>query len=87
MCESAAHPGHGDGMLGDLVTFLLTSNYAGEETGHQFSQYRAAQAGGQVGQSVIVITVCLMWVLQLTGECGTWTQDCPISFFGLIDQV
>ena len=48
MCEASATPLHDEGLLGDAVNFLLTANYATEETDEKFKKYFAAQAQGQV---------------------------------------
>ena len=48
MCEASSTPLHDEGILGDAVTFLLTSNYAAEESDERFKKYFAAQAKGQV---------------------------------------
>lgn len=48
MCEASSTPLHDEGLIGDAVTFLLTSNYATEESDERFKRYFAAQAKGQV---------------------------------------
>ena len=48
MCEASATPLHDEGILGDAVNFLLTANYANEETDDKFKEYLEAQAKGQV---------------------------------------
>ena len=48
MCEAGATPLHDEGILGDVVNFLLTANYATEETDDKFKEYLEAQAKGQV---------------------------------------
>ena len=48
MCEASSTPLHDDGLLGDAVNFLLTVNYAVEESDDRFKNYLAAQAKGQV---------------------------------------
>ena len=48
MCEAGATPLHDEGILGDAVNFLLTANYASEETDDKFRKYLEAQATGQV---------------------------------------
>merc|ERR1719244_199510 len=48
MCEASATPLHDEGLLGDAVNFLLTANYATEETDEKFKEYVAAQAQGQL---------------------------------------
>ena len=50
MCEASSTPLHEEGFLGDAVTFLLTANYATEESDQRFKKYFAAQAKGQVQQ-------------------------------------
>merc|ERR1719474_1030209 len=47
MCEASATPLHDEGLLGDAVNFLLTANYASEETDEKFKEYVAAQVQGQ----------------------------------------
>ena len=51
MCEASSVPLHDEGIIGDAVTFLLTTNYATEEEDERFKKYFAAQAKGQVSQS------------------------------------
>ena len=51
MCEASSIPLHDEGIIGDAVTFLLTTNYATEEEDERFKKYFAAQAKGQVSQS------------------------------------
>ena len=46
--QASSTPLHDEGLLGDAVTFLLTANYATEETDARFKKYFAAQAKGQV---------------------------------------
>ena len=48
MCEASSTPLHDGGIIGDAVTFLLTTNYATEEEDDKFKKYFAAQAKGQV---------------------------------------
>ena len=48
MCEASSTPLHDEGILGDAVNFLLTANYAAEDTDEKFKEYLAAQAKGQV---------------------------------------
>ena len=48
MCEASSIPLHDEGIIGDAVTFLLTTNYATEEEDDRFKKYFAAQAKGQV---------------------------------------
>ena len=50
MCEASSIPLHDEGLIGDAVTFLLTTNYASEEEDERFKKYLTAQAKGQVGQ-------------------------------------
>ena len=56
MCEASSIPLHDEGIIGDAVTFLLTTNYATEEEDERFKKYFAAQAKGQVNQSNPIIT-------------------------------
>ena len=51
MCEASSHPLHDEGLIGDAVNFLLTANYAAEETDKKFKKYLGAQAKGQVNKS------------------------------------
>ena len=48
MCEASSTPLHDEGILGDAVNFLLTANYASEETDDKFMKYLDAQSRGQV---------------------------------------
>ena len=48
MCEASATPNHDEGLLGDVVNFILTSSYAGEEQDDKFKEYFEAQSKGQV---------------------------------------
>jgi len=48
MCEASSTPLHDEGIIGDAVTFLLTTNYATEEEDERFKKYFAAQAKGQL---------------------------------------
>ena len=48
MCEASSIPLHDEGLIGDVITFLLTTNYATEEEDDKFKKYFAAQAKGQV---------------------------------------
>merc|ERR1712083_863831 len=48
MCEASATPLHDEGLLGDAVNFLLTANYATEETNEKLKEYVAAQTQGQL---------------------------------------
>ena len=48
MCEASSIPLHDEGIIGDAVTFLLTTNYASEEEDDRFKKYLAAQAKGQL---------------------------------------
>ena len=51
MCEASSIPLHDEGIIGDAVTFLLTTNYATEEEDERFKKYFAAQAKGQVSEN------------------------------------
>merc|ERR1739848_290932 len=68
MCEASATPLHDEGLLGDAVNFLLTANYATEQTDEKLKEYVAAQTQGQLSQ-----------------ECLSYQQECPVSFFKYID--
>ena len=52
MCEASSTPLHGEGLIGDAVTFLLTANYAADEQDKKFKKYFAAQAKGQVYEDI-----------------------------------
>ena len=56
MCEASSIPLHDEGIIGDAVTFLLTTNYATEEEDERFKKYFDAQATGQVSQSNAIKT-------------------------------
>ena len=60
MCEASSIPLHDEGIIGDAVTFLLTTNYATEEEDERFKKYFAAQAKGQVrneSQAILIILI------------------------------
>ena len=48
MCEAGSNPFHDDGILGDVMTFLLASNFADEEEDERFKTYLKAQSHGQL---------------------------------------
>ena len=48
MCEASSTPLHDEGILGDAVNFLLTTNFAEKETGQHLEKYLDAQSTGQV---------------------------------------
>ena len=48
MCEVGSNPFHDEGILGDVVNFLLTGNYIQEEEDERFQSYVTAQTQGQV---------------------------------------
>ena len=48
MCEVGSNPCHDEGILGDVVNFLLTGNYVQEEEDERFQSYVTAQTAGQV---------------------------------------
>ena len=48
MCEVGSNPFHDEGILGDVVNFLLTGNYVQEEEDTRFQSYVRAQTQGQV---------------------------------------
>ena len=56
MCEASSIPLHDEGIIGDAVTFLLTTNYATEEEDERFKKYFAAQAKGQVSRNNTRVT-------------------------------
>ena len=56
MCEASSTPLHDEGIIGDAVTFLLTTNYATEEEDERFKKYFAAQAKGQVSKNNAMVT-------------------------------
>ena len=47
MCEVGSNPFHDEGILGDVVNFLLTGNYVQEEEDTRFQSYVTAQNMGQ----------------------------------------
>ena len=57
MCEASSTPLHDEGIIGDAVTFLLTSNYATEESDEKFKKYFAAQAKGQVKSIYVFMNI------------------------------
>ena len=75
MCEASAAPLHDEGLLGDAVTFLLTANFALQvrlcystllltvlqESDNRFKSYLAAQAGGQVSNTVAISAFTLLY--------------------------
>ena len=48
MCEVGSNPFHEEGILGDVVNFLLTGNYVHEEEDERFLSYQEAQTTGQL---------------------------------------
>ena len=48
MCEVGSNPFHDDGVLGDVMNFLLTANFADEEEDERFQTYLDAQTNGKV---------------------------------------
>jgi len=48
MCEVGSNPFHDEGILGDVVNFLLTGNYVQEEEDQRFQSYVTAQTAGQL---------------------------------------
>ena len=48
MCEVGSNPFHEEGVLGDVVNFLLTGNYAQEEEDERFLSYQEAQTTDQL---------------------------------------
>ena len=48
MCEASSTPRHDEGLIGDAITFLLTTNYVSDEPDTKFKKYFAAQARGKV---------------------------------------
>ena len=84
MCEASAAPLHDEGLLGDAVNFLLTANYAAQQSDHDLKEYVAAQAQGQVR------TGCPkenneIPLFQLSQDCLSYHKGCPFSFFKFID--
>ena len=90
MCEASATPLHDEGLLGDAVNFLLTANYATKETDEKLKEYVAAQAQGQVNKTTLYL-LSMLWheflKFQLSQECFSYQQYCPVSFFKYIDDV
>ena len=50
MYEASSTPLQNEGLLRDAVKFLLTANYAGEESDLKFKSYFKAQVKGQVNK-------------------------------------
>ena len=48
MCEVGSNPFHDDGILGDVMNFLLSANFADEEEDERFQTYLDAQTNGKV---------------------------------------
>jgi len=48
MCEVGSNPFHGDGILGDIMNFMLTANFVTEEEDDRFKTYLKAQSHGQL---------------------------------------
>ena len=84
MCEASSTPLHDEGILGDAVNFLLTANYASEETDDKFKKYLDAQSRGQVILQYFLYKSSFIHQFQLHGECSSLNAECPISFFRFI---
>ena len=85
MCETSSMPLHDEGILGDAVNFLLTANYASEETDENFKEYLEAQTNGQVNKLIDKNIKNQIWSFQLKGECSEFHKKCPMSFFKLLE--
>lgn len=48
MCEVGSNPFHDDGIIGDVMNFLLSANFADEEEDERFKTYLKAQTNGKV---------------------------------------
>ena len=48
MCEVGSNPFHDDGIIGDVMNFLLSANFADEEEDERFQTYLEAQTNGKV---------------------------------------
>ena len=71
MCEVGSNPFHDDGILGDVMNFLLTSNYAAEEEDDRFKTYLKAQSHGQLsGDCSSYHKQCPMSFFKLITENG-----------------
>ena len=47
MCEVGSNPFHDDGIIGDVMNFLLSANFADEEEDQRFRTYLEAQTSGK----------------------------------------
>ena len=71
MCEVGSTPFHADGIFGDVVNFLLSANYAAEETDERFQTYQTAQSHGQTsGDCSRYHTECPMSFFNLISDNG-----------------
>ena len=88
MCEAQATPSHDEGVLGDIVDFVLTSNFVNEEIDPKFKKYSEAQDAGQVYKRELFPITFTLWnsLFQATKDCNTFNKKCPISFFKFIDN-
>merc|ERR1711936_1026583 len=48
MCEASSTPLHNEGFIGDAINFLLTSNYAADQSDENYQTYLRAQAKGRL---------------------------------------
>ena len=48
MCEVGSNPFHDDGIIGDVMNFLLSANFTDEEEDERFQTYLEAQTTGKV---------------------------------------
>ena len=48
MCEVGSNPFHDDGIIGDVMNFLLSANFADEEEDERFQTYLEAQTKGKM---------------------------------------
>ena len=48
MCEVGSNPFHDDGIIGDVINFLLSANFTDEEEDERFQTYLEAQTTGKV---------------------------------------
>ena len=70
MCEVGSNPFHDDGIIGDVMNFLLSANFANfadEEEDERFQTYLEAQINGKNAE-----------------DCSAFHKECPMSFFKFI---
>ena len=80
MCEASSTPLHDEGLIGDAITFLLTANYATEETDNKFKKYFAAQAKGQVKKENMFFWLLIFQHFSWLETAQNGIQDVPSHF-------